>query len=81
MQSPDGDQETGAGTIAALLAALVVIAAIVVLFVLLKFNFFNGGTVNHVYTSTGGLRPQAAAVTLVRVHSHSARSLTSPLGV
>jgi hypothetical protein len=49
--SSDGDQETGAGTIAALLTALVVIAAIVVLFVLLKFNLFNGGTLKHVNTS------------------------------
>lgn len=75
MQSSDGDQETGAGTIAALLAALVVIAAIVVLFVLLKFNFFHGGTGNHAYTSMAVLRSPAAAVPLVRIHSHAARSL------
>jgi hypothetical protein len=77
MQSPDGDQETGAGTIAALLAALVVIVAIVVLFVLLKFNFFNGGTMNHAYTSMAGLRPRAAAFTRVRVHHPSSRALPS----
>lgn len=51
MRSADDEPEVTPGAVAAMTMAVLVLAGVVLLFVLLKFNLFQGGSSNEVRTS------------------------------
>jgi hypothetical protein len=52
MSTTDNDPEVTPGAVAAIAMALLVLVGVVVLFLLLKFNLFQGGSSNDVRTSS-----------------------------
>ena len=52
MSTTDDDPEVTPGAVAAIAMALLVLVGVVVLFLLLKFNLFQGGSSNDVRTSS-----------------------------